>query len=173
MRRIATVVLGAVVVLAPASHLSGGRHATEQTTPAPAESATTETVRGGSSPAASTKLLRNTDGATATVARRWVTAMWTRQPGDGPFDWLDRVAEITDPDLEAELRSARPWIGDATATATVEVGGVYPDAPDPATLTVTCVVHRVTAGGRHDEACVATVTVAPSPDGRLVVVAVR
>lgn len=168
------MVLGAVVLLAATSHLSGDRDATEQATAAPVASVTTETARGGSSRSTSTTLRRGAgDDTPAAVARRWVTAMWSRQPGDGPFDWLDRVGEITDPDLEAELRSARPWAGDDVATATVEVGGVYPDARNPATLTVTCVVHRVTADGAHEEACVATVTVAPSTDGRLVVVAVR
>ena len=112
--------------------------------------------------------------ALGSVAKRWVTALWTRPPGDPPFAWLDRVADITAPDLDAELRTARQWLdgGDVIASS-VDVIGVYPDAGDRATLTVTCIAHRVTEVGAREEACATTVTVAAAADGRLVVAAVR
>lgn len=114
------------------------------------------------------------DAALASIARRWVTAMWTRPPADAPLAWLDRVADITAPDLEAELRTARPWLGDGDViSSTVDVAGVYPDAGDRATLTVTCVAHQVTALGGRDEPCATTVTIASAADGRLLVVEVR
>ncbi|MDP9389091.1 MAG: hypothetical protein M3Q48_14530 [Actinomycetota bacterium] len=114
------------------------------------------------------------DATLASIARRWVAAMWTRAPGDAPFAWLDGVADITAPDLDAELRTARPWLDDGEViSSTVDVTGVYPDARDQATLTVTCIAHRVTAAGGRDEPCATTVTIALAADGRLFVVAVR
>jgi hypothetical protein len=114
------------------------------------------------------------DAELTAVASRWVVALWSRQPGEAPFGWLDRVADITAPELDAELRSARSTLSDrAITSATVDVYGVYPDAQDSSTLTVVCVAHRITAAGRHDEPCTTTVTIAPAPSGRLVVVAVR
>lgn len=114
------------------------------------------------------------DGALASVARRWVKAMWTRPPGDPAMAWLDRVADITAADLDAELRTARPWLdhGDVISS-TADIVGVYPDALDRATLTVTCVAHHLTPVGWRDAQCATTVTVAPAAGGRLVVVAVR
>lgn len=112
--------------------------------------------------------------ALGSVAKRWVTAMWTRPPGDPPFAWLDRVADITAPDLDAELRTARPWLDDGDVIASsVDVVGVYPDGRDRATLTVTCIAHRVTEAGEREEPCVTTVRINSAADGRLVVVAVR
>ncbi|MDP9387042.1 MAG: hypothetical protein M3Q48_03750 [Actinomycetota bacterium] len=114
------------------------------------------------------------EAALASIARRWVTAMWTRPPADAAFAWLDRVADITAPDLDAELRTARPWLAEGDViSSTVEVAGVYPDARDPATLTVTCVAHRLTTASVRSESCATTVTLASAADGRLVVVAVR
>jgi hypothetical protein len=99
--------------------------------------------------------------------------MWTRQPGDPPYRWLDRVADITDPGLAAELRTARTTVDDAqTLSATVEVDGAYPDALNPSTITVTCLAHLATTTGRRDQACASTVTVTATPGGRLVVSAV-
>lgn len=99
--------------------------------------------------------------------------MWTRRPGDRPFSWLDRVADITAPGLAAQLRTARPTLADArVVSATVDIVGAYPDALDPATVTVTCVAHLATTAARHDEPCATTVTVTGDEDGRLVVSAV-
>jgi hypothetical protein len=107
------------------------------------------------------------------VARRWVGAMWTRLPGDPPFAWLDRVADITAAGLTAQLRTALPTpIDGQVVSATVDVGGVYPDAVDPNTVTVTCVAHLIAVTGRIDEPCATTVVVTPVPGGGFVVSAV-
>jgi hypothetical protein len=105
-----------------------------------------------------------------TIARKWVAALWTRRPGDSPFAWLAAVADITTPDLLAQLRTGRPTITDQqTITTTVDIDGVYTDAVDPWTATVTCVAHRRTAMGLVDQPCATTVTITVAPDGRLTV----
>jgi hypothetical protein len=110
----------------------------------------------------------------AAVAARWVGTMWSRLANEMPFGWLDRVADITSDDLEAGLRSARPWSSDAEVlSASVEVVGVHPEAHDRRTVTVVCVVHRRTASGVENLPCTTTVTLAIAQDGRLAVVAVR
>jgi len=109
--------------------------------------------------------------ATATA---WVTAMWTRRPGQGPFDWLAQVAPITDPGLLAQLHTALPTAADQqTLSVTVVIDGVYPSAVDPATVTVTCDAHIVTTGGDVDQPCATTVTVAENADGQPVVTQVQ
>jgi hypothetical protein len=108
------------------------------------------------------------------TATRWVTALWSRAPGQRPFDWLNAVADITSPDLAAELRSARATLDDQlTISATVDINAVYPSAVDPDTVTVTCVAHRRTTTGPLDQPCATTVTVAPGPGGRPMVTAVQ
>ena len=114
------------------------------------------------------------DEDVAAVAARWVGSMWSRFADEAPFGWLDRVADITSDDLDARLRSARPWSSDAEVlSASVEVVGVHPDAHDRRTVTVVCVVHRRTESGVEDLSCTTTVTVARGQDGRPAVVAVR
>ena len=109
----------------------------------------------------------------AGVARRWVAAMWTRQPGDPPFAWLERVANITTPGLAAHLHVAIPTPDDAQVVSSgVQIDGVYPDALDPNTLTVTCVAHLITTTGPLDEPCAITLTLTRGPEGRLLVAAV-
>jgi hypothetical protein len=104
------------------------------------------------------------------IARRWVAAVWTRRPGDSPFAWLAAVADITAPDLLAQLRTGRPTFTDEqTIATTVDIDGVYSDAVDPQTATVTCVAHRRTAIGLVDQPCATTVTISVAPDGRLTV----
>ena len=99
--------------------------------------------------------------------------MWTRAPGQGPFVWLTRVADITTPGLAAQLRTALPTPEDARVVSSgVEIDGAYPDALDPDTVTVTCVAHLVTTTGPLPEPCATTVTLTPGPDGSLVVAAV-
>jgi hypothetical protein len=99
--------------------------------------------------------------------------MWTRQPGDQVFTWLDRVADITAPSLAAQLRTARPTLADAqVVSATVDIAGAYLDALDPSTVTVTCVAHLSTTAGHRDQPCATTVTVSPDSGGHLVVSAV-
>ena len=99
--------------------------------------------------------------------------MWTRQAGDSAFAWLERVADITAPGLAAQLRTALTRPTDrSVVSATVDVDGVYPDAVDHDTLTVTCVAHVTTLSGTNDEPCATTVTVTPGPGGRLLVSAV-
>jgi len=96
--------------------------------------------------------------------------MWTRAPGDSPFAWLDRVADITTAALVARLREARPTPEDARIVASgVEIDGAYPDARDPDTITVTCVAHLITTSGRRDQPCATTVTLTPGPGGTLLV----
>ncbi|MDQ6616581.1 MAG: hypothetical protein M3083_18020, partial [Actinomycetota bacterium] len=108
------------------------------------------------------------------TAARWVAAMWSRPAGRGPFAWLDQVADITSPDLLAELRSARATLDDQlTLSVTVDIDGVYPSAVDPATVTVTCVAHRRVAAGVVDQPCATTVTVGAAPDGHPTVTAVQ
>jgi hypothetical protein len=108
------------------------------------------------------------------TAARWVTALWSRPAGRGPFDWLNQVASITSPDLVTQLRSARATLDDQlTLSATVDIDGVYPSAVDPATVTVTCVAHRRSAAGVVDHPCATTVTVQPGRDGQPTVTAVR
>jgi hypothetical protein len=76
------------------------------------------------------------------------------------------VADITAPDLAAQLRSARPTLDDQlTVSVTVDIDGVYPSAVDPGTVTVTCVAHRAMTTGRLDQPCATTVTVRPGPGG--------
>jgi hypothetical protein len=100
------------------------------------------------------------------TAARWVTALWTRAPGGGPFDWLTTVADITAPDLAAQLRNARPTLDDQlTVSVTVDIDGVYPSAADPGTVTVTCVAHRRMTTGSLDQPCATTLTVRPGPGG--------
>ena len=100
--------------------------------------------------------------------------MWTRPAGRGPFDWLAEVAAITSPNLLAELRNARVTLDDQlTVAVTVDIDGVYPDALDPDTVTVTCIAHRRTTIGAVDQPCATTVTVQPGPDGHPFVTAVE
>ncbi|MDP9402660.1 MAG: hypothetical protein M3P85_04860 [Actinomycetota bacterium] len=175
MRRIAAVALGAVVGLLGADRLRAGdeRLAVEPSMAPPSTVPAGGQTFGSPLPGSSTDRVVD-DGALASIARRWVTAMWTRPPGDAPLAWLDRVADITAPDLDAELRTARPWLGDGEViSSTVEVAGVYPDARDRARLTVTCVAHHVTTAGGRDEPCATTVTIASGARGRLLVVEVR
>ena len=109
-------------------------------------------------------------GAVVEIAGRWVEAMWTRTPGAAPFAWLRAVADITSPDLLARLGSARPTADDQQSS-TVTIDGIYPDALDPAVVTVTCVAHIHTSRGSYDEPCATTVTVTAGADGRPVVAA--
>jgi hypothetical protein len=109
----------------------------------------------------------------ASVARRWVQAAFSRAPGDGPGAWLAGVADITHPDLAADLGQVRPWATDDVLSSTVTVTGVYTHAANPAVVTVACVTDVRTATGLRRDPCVATVTVAWGPDGRLLVVAFR
>ena len=176
MRRIAALALAVAVVLLGAQRLAvgGARRALPATTPAPTPAPAGRGLVFADTAAASSQLKPDVNEAdVAVLARRWVTALWTRAPGEAPFGWLDRVADITAPALLAELRSARPWRADPTLASTAEVDGVYPDAVDPATVTVTCVAHLTTAAGRSALPCAVTVTVARSADGRLVVAALR
>jgi len=107
------------------------------------------------------------------VAQRWVAAMWTRASGEGPFGWLAQVADITSPGLAAQLRTALPTQEDARLlSSSVEIDGVYPDALDPYTVTVTCVAHLITTTGPLPAPCATTVTLTPGPLGNLVVAAV-
>ncbi len=112
---------------------------------------------------------RAVDGVTATSMPTSATAPH-RDPVLG-----ERLPSVLGPTaIDAELRSARATLNDqAVTSATVDVSGVYPDALDQFTLTVVCVAHRATVNRRPDEPCATTVTIAPTPDGRLVVVAVR
>jgi hypothetical protein len=113
-------------------------------------------------------------GALAPVAARWVAAMWSRQPGESALGWLDRVGDITDPLLEASLRTARPVLLDAENDSTVvEVLGVYPDALDAMRFTVTCIAHRTRRGVVTQHPCSATVSLSVANDGRVLVTAVR
>lgn len=173
MRRIAAVALAGVVGLLGAQRLTSedNRPSVEPPTATPSSVPEARPV-GRSLPGSSAH--GAAEEALASVARRWVTAMWTRPPGEAPFAWLDRVADITAPDLDAELRTARPWLAEGDViSSTVDIAGVYPDARDPATLTVTCFAHRLTTAGVGSEPCATTVTMASAADGRLVVVAVR
>jgi hypothetical protein len=96
--------------------------------------------------------------------------MWTHHPGDTPLSWLDRVGDLTAPELIAELRTARPTVTDAAVASTsVELDGAYPDALDPATITVTGVAHLLTTAGPVVEPFATTVTVTTEHGGRLVV----
>lgn len=172
MRPIATVAVVTSLVLVGGAHLfarSGPDHSSELSNAAKPSGAPPSTST------ASPNLSRIAPGprpAVEPVAARWVTSMWSRQPGD--VDWLDLVGDITDPALEAALRSVRPsLVDDATVSQVVDVIGVYPDSRDPMTLTVTCVVHRIADGVREDRSCAATVTLAFAEDGRVVVAAVR
>jgi hypothetical protein len=102
------------------------------------------------------------------TARRFVAAMWTRASGAPPLDWLDRVADVTDPALAAELRASPPTLADtATLSSSVEIDGAYPDAGDPLRVTVTCVAHLATRSGPRDVACADTVTLRRGSDGHL------
>lgn len=175
MRRITAVVLAGLVGLLGAHRLTARDGRLPLEPPDVARSSLPDSVRpfGAALPGPSAARVVD-DAALASIGRRWVTAMWTRAPGDPPFAWLDGVADITAPDLDAELRTARPWLDDGEiVSSTVDVTGVYPDARDQATLTVTCIAHRFTAAGGWDEPCATTVTIASAADGRLFVVAVR
>jgi hypothetical protein len=106
----------------------------------------------------------------AAVARRWVSAMWTRPPGASPFAWLDQVADITTVGLVARLRSALPApVDPGVVSSRVDIDAAYPSAVDPDVVTVTCVAHLATTTGLRDEPCATTVTVTPAPGGRLLV----
>jgi hypothetical protein len=99
--------------------------------------------------------------------------MWTRRAGDPPFAWLDQVADITAAGLAAQLRTALTTpIDRRVVTATVDVDGVYADALDSNTLTVTCIAHLTTLSGTSDEPCATTVTVTAEPGGQFLVSAV-
>jgi hypothetical protein len=96
--------------------------------------------------------------------------MWTHRPGDTPLSWLDPVVDLTAPELIAELRTARPTVTDAAVASTsVEIDGAYPDALDPATITVTGVAHLLTTAGPVVEPFATTVTVTTDHGGSLVV----
>lgn len=84
------------------------------------------------------------------------------------------MAAITSLDLMAELRTARATLNDQlTLSQSVDIDGVYPDAINPDTVTVTCVAHLQTAAGETDQPCATTVTVAADADGQPVVTAAQ
>lgn len=174
MRRFAAVGLAAVVGVLGVQRL-GARddlNPIERPRPKPLSAPDARRLSALGPPSPSVGQVPN-DAAMAAIATRWVSAQWTRPRGEGAFAWLDRVADITAPDLEATLRTARPWLDDEVISSSADITGVYPDSGDRTTLTVTCVAHRVMPAGTHDEPCVTTVTIVSAADGRLFVAAVR
>jgi hypothetical protein len=164
---VAIALVGAVVALGIAR-----LHATNtgnMTAAPPTVSSTSTPV----APDVATTAAPNPD-AVMTTARTWVAALWARRPGDGPSSWLDRVAAIIAPALLAELRGGRATPGESTLLqSTVVISGVYPDATDPATVTVVGVAHQLTASGQQAVPFATAVTVAGAADGHTQVVALR
>lgn len=174
MRRFAAVGLAAVVGVLGVQRLGAqdDLNPIERPRPKPLSAPDARRLSAPGRPVPSVGQVPN-DAALAAIATRWVSAQWTRPPGEGAFAWLDRVADITAPDLEATLRTARPWLDDEVISSSADITGVYPDSGDRTTLTVTCVAHRVMPAGTHDEPCVTTVTIVSAANGRLFVAAVR
>jgi hypothetical protein len=167
MRRSIVVIVVCAAIGATSAGLVLRHAAPGRATPAPVYFAS-----GPSSPTEPPRSILTAEQVRS-VATAWVSAMWTRPAGRGPFDWLAEVATITSPDLLAELRNARVTLDDQlTVAVTVDIDGIYPDALDPDTVTVTCVAHRRSIVGAVDQPCATTVTVQPGPDDHPIVTAV-
>jgi hypothetical protein len=169
---VALTFFGAQRLRSAGPHLTGRRASSPPRSATPPRSPSVPpTPSGHAAPAVNPpRASASPEEAATALAARWVDAVWTRRPGDTPFSWLERVADITAPGLVAQLRTARPTLTDAQVrSASVDVDGAYPDALDPHTITVTCVAHLVTTAGPVELPCATTVTVIADPDGRLVV----
>jgi hypothetical protein len=166
-RSLAVIALAAVAGIATAAYMTHGPHHLIAADPLPPHTATPDPSGplAVAVPAGPVVAVLSAAQIRAT-ATRWVTALWTRPPGQGPFDWLNAVADITAPDLAAQLRTAQPTLdAQLTLSVTVDIDGVYPSAVDPGTVTVTCVAHRRMTTGPIDQPCATTVTVRPGPGG--------